>query len=416
MRILVISNLYPPTVIGGYEISCAQVVESLKQRGHEVKVLTSIPAVLPDPNDNVERMLRLTDVFSPDRPNVRSNLWELDGHLIDSGNIFQLLQVLTSFSPDVCYLWNLIGIGGIGLVACLEYTATPWVWQLGDAVPAQLCIFAGSVLPIAQEMSRRLTGRFVAVSRGLVNEVEHVVSLGGRVRIVPNWVVEAPGPPRRSYYKGGILKIIFVGQINQEKGAGIIVETAAELRRRGYHNFTIDLFGRGDLQGTHRRISGTGVQEAVHLRGWLARSLLGTELLTHDIFIYPTWSREPFAIAPLEAAAHGCVPLITSPSGPAEWLIGGVDCLKAARTSEAFADVIGQVLNKGLDLEPLGRRAAAVIQRDFSLTRVLPALEEELVAACREQRPGGDVRTAFRLAVIADALARSAINEPTAQA
>ena len=34
MRIVVLSNLYPPDVLGGYEIACAQAVDALRQRGH----------------------------------------------------------------------------------------------------------------------------------------------------------------------------------------------------------------------------------------------------------------------------------------------------------------------------------------------------------------------------------------------
>ncbi|NCC66085.1 MAG: glycosyltransferase, partial [Spirochaetia bacterium] len=41
MRILIISNLYPPHVLGGYEILCHQVVSYLLDRGHQVHVLTS---------------------------------------------------------------------------------------------------------------------------------------------------------------------------------------------------------------------------------------------------------------------------------------------------------------------------------------------------------------------------------------
>ncbi len=40
LRILVLSNLYPPAVIGGYEIECDTVVTHLRE-SHEVLVLTS---------------------------------------------------------------------------------------------------------------------------------------------------------------------------------------------------------------------------------------------------------------------------------------------------------------------------------------------------------------------------------------
>jgi hypothetical protein len=41
MRILVVTNLYPPHYQGGYEVRCAQVAEALRASGHDVCVLTS---------------------------------------------------------------------------------------------------------------------------------------------------------------------------------------------------------------------------------------------------------------------------------------------------------------------------------------------------------------------------------------
>src|SRR5437870_5404347 len=41
MKILVISNLYPPHYVGGYELHCEQITEGLRARGHEIQVLTS---------------------------------------------------------------------------------------------------------------------------------------------------------------------------------------------------------------------------------------------------------------------------------------------------------------------------------------------------------------------------------------
>ena len=39
MRVLVISNLYPPDVIGGYELCCRQVVDALRRRRHDMQHL-----------------------------------------------------------------------------------------------------------------------------------------------------------------------------------------------------------------------------------------------------------------------------------------------------------------------------------------------------------------------------------------
>src|SRR5436190_17861800 len=41
MKILVLTNLYPPHYVGGYELHCQTVVKALRKRGHEIAVLTS---------------------------------------------------------------------------------------------------------------------------------------------------------------------------------------------------------------------------------------------------------------------------------------------------------------------------------------------------------------------------------------
>ncbi|MGH2726757.1 MAG: glycosyltransferase family 4 protein, partial [Actinomycetota bacterium] len=40
-RILVITNMYPPHHLGGYELSCRDVVNRWRAMGHAVTVLTS---------------------------------------------------------------------------------------------------------------------------------------------------------------------------------------------------------------------------------------------------------------------------------------------------------------------------------------------------------------------------------------
>ena len=41
MKILIVSNLYPPHHQGGYELRCAQVTAYLQRQGHDVRVVTS---------------------------------------------------------------------------------------------------------------------------------------------------------------------------------------------------------------------------------------------------------------------------------------------------------------------------------------------------------------------------------------
>ena len=54
VRVLVVSNMYPPHHLGGYELSCRDTVERFRGRGHDVAVLTSTmrrPEVVDPPDE-----------------------------------------------------------------------------------------------------------------------------------------------------------------------------------------------------------------------------------------------------------------------------------------------------------------------------------------------------------------------------
>src|SRR4051812_11713646 len=67
VRILVLTNLYPPHYIGGYELICQTVVETLWQRGHFVPILTSdhqLTSARQQPDaPGVERLLKINGLY-----------------------------------------------------------------------------------------------------------------------------------------------------------------------------------------------------------------------------------------------------------------------------------------------------------------------------------------------------------------
>src|SRR5262249_10286774 len=114
MRILVISNFYPPHHIGGYELGCADVVRGLERRGHEVCVLTSrrgADAVVQ--SDGVYRLLR-ADCVPPEQAASQSVARIL---LKDLANRRAMKRVCSKFKPDLVYVWNAAGISTSVIVA-----------------------------------------------------------------------------------------------------------------------------------------------------------------------------------------------------------------------------------------------------------------------------------------------------------
>ena len=424
MKVLVLSNLYPPDIIGGYELGCQQVVDALRDRGHDVRVLTIAPRAPVPAEPHVVRSLKLSEVWNSNRyvrdksHDVTNRLVEAEATGVNAYNVHVLTRLIDEFRPDVAYVWSIVGVGGLGLMATLQHMPVPWVWHLMDDVPVQLCRTRGRVVePLRAEVNRQLDGQYLACSRQLVDEIEALgVPLRPNVAVVPNWVVGAAPPPRTAFYRAGeTLRVLAAGQVAQHKGVDILIEAVAEVRTRGFANLAVDIYGHVEDSFFPALVRRLGVDDLVTFRGARPHAELGRLFATYDLFAFPTWAREPFAFAPLEAAWRGCVPLMTPLGGNAEWAVHGVHALKAARSPTAFADALIGVLEGSIDLEPIARRASAVVGRDFHLDTQIVRIERALAeAADRPRARVGTAAEAYRLALLAEKLTRVLVQEAAA--
>ena len=98
--------------------------------------------------------------------------------------------------------------------------------------------------------------------------------------------------------------------------------------------------------------------------------------------------------------------------GNAEWFVHRVHCLKAERNPDAFADALAAILSGAIALEPIARRASAVVGRDFHMDSLIPRIERALASASGRSRDGaGTADEAYRMALLAEKLTRVFIQE-----
>ena len=109
MKILIISNLYPPFFMGGYELLCGDVVEGLKKRGHEVRVFTSTYGVNKLVHDD-----SVYRIFSTRYPLKQYKGWKILHFvpllLSELNDWRRFLQFYKRVSPDIIYIWNGLGL------------------------------------------------------------------------------------------------------------------------------------------------------------------------------------------------------------------------------------------------------------------------------------------------------------------
>src|SRR3954454_18191959 len=100
MRILIVSNLFPPVTTGGYEAECSAVAEHLR-RSHDVRGLTSTPrggGVPAQPG-----VLRELALLSADAAGARRAP-------IAALRASSVVRRLLGWRPELVYAWNCVGI------------------------------------------------------------------------------------------------------------------------------------------------------------------------------------------------------------------------------------------------------------------------------------------------------------------
>lgn len=107
MKILALSNLYPPNVVGGYEILCFNVMQALVERGHHITVLTSNygGGQVDFSGQKIMRTLNLLaaidNIYAPFPGDATERA------TINRNNRTTLQQTLAAEKPDIVFVWNL---------------------------------------------------------------------------------------------------------------------------------------------------------------------------------------------------------------------------------------------------------------------------------------------------------------------
>ncbi len=424
MKILVLSTYYPPDSATEAEVACQQAVTSLLTRGHDARVLTVTPRMPTPTDERVIRTLKLSDV-SPTNDyvsgrslDVSNRLLEAEATGVSAYNVHGLTQVIEEFRPDAAYVWNVVGMGGLGLLATLQHLGVPWVWHLTSAIPVRLCQSRGQVVaPLVREVNRQLAGYFLASSEVIIRQVEAAgITLGDRVEVVPPWVVGPAPMPRVGFFQPGeTLRVLAPG--GDPAATGLLIEAIAAVRDRGYTNLTLDLHGESTDPAPPTLARRLGVRDQIRFWQPRPRAEMARVWPLHDVLALATEAPDVGAFDPLEAGWRGCVPLVAALGGHADWAVHGVHCLKAARTAQAFADSFEAILTGAIPLEPLARRAAAAVGRDFHLDAQVPRIERALSRAANQPRlrvAPGTAAEAYRLALLAEKLTTILVQEAAA--
>lgn len=383
MRILVISNLLPPRMLGGFELAALTISRALRERGHEVLILTS-PAERYDDSQAgwVDRSLNLRELFVNVQPHHEEarEAERFASRVSNIQNTLIVLDRLRSFQPDHVMTFGLVGLGGLAILDAIRSAGIPITMNLGDDVPIQLVDgWEPEVLAHYEAPSPLFSSlRYAIISRTLQEEVAARIELGP-TQIIPRGAAHPDLVRTRPHRADGETRFVSSGIVSPHKGIDITVQAVALLKERGLDRFRVDVYGGGLHEEYRARTRELGLGDVIEFHGPTDQQAVLAAEAASDALVFPTWHREPFGNAPIEAAAAGCVPIITEDFGAAEWLVDGVHAIKIQRNPESLADAMERVIRGEVDLEAMAKAGRELAHGSLSFERTIIRLESWLL-------------------------------------
>lgn len=390
MRILVISNLYPPYYIGGYELACKDVVEGLRLRGHEVTVLTSTYGVTtPEVSNGVHRLLNHSFSGGYKSPNTIT-LWESIQY---SWNNYRLTKrFIKQFKPDIIYLWCLGNISTLFVMLAAESSKIPPVYHIFDywlqttieeckersnilkhcvRLIGKSCIIKRLKIDNLTFGSKRL--REIYAEHGITSKNSKVIYHGIHIQLYP---------AVNHLREDAVCKLLYAGQLIEAKGVKTIIEALSILiHRKGFRNFSLDIAGGGSMDyiAELKELIDNKLQKHINFCGKLPREELRNLFQSHDVFIFSSIWEEPFGIVLLEAMASGMAVIGTGTGGSKEILVDGESALVyPPGDSEALANAILRLAEDERLRARLGKKAVEHIRANFDIQMTIDRVEEYL--------------------------------------
>lgn len=385
MYVHVLTNLFPPDVLGGYELLARDVVDGLQERGHRVEVLTTGP---DRAEAGVARVLRLARSFGaePRRDRLRHlaaaawNRRALRAHLERRGRPDAVLAMsLRRLGIEPLRVYREERIGAVltvnddwpvayvpassGLAALLDRGR--WARHAWDGVGPERVVY------LSEAIRRHVLGAGAPLPAGRVQP--QGVPLG---LFTPRPFRPIPAAPT----------LLYVGRLHPSKAPEVPLDALASLRRRGVEarlvmagaavddSYRDALLSRSETLGLGGRVTWPG-----HVR----REELPELYRQADVFLFPcAFEGEGQGLTYMEAMASG-TPVVAYPRGGARELLerGGVAELARTCDGDGFADAIEALRGDEARARAQAEAARGLVERT-SLGAYVEALERELQEAC----------------------------------
>ena len=349
MKILFLSNFYPPHVIGGYETLCMEAAEGLAKHGHDVSVLTSTYGYDHESTEgHIHRLLslegdlqfyRMKDAWSYPRRKQR--------------NLEHLRRLIATHKPDILFVWGMWNMSNSLAYEAEKLMGSRVIYYLANPWPIEAnmhqAFWDASATSWAKHIAKqimRIPARLILNDewRNVPLQFEHapccsaaqrdqLLDAGVPLKDAPvlyegvdlkNYLAQAK---QRTYEdQDGKLSLVFVGILAEHKGVHTTIEALNQLSAEERKRVHLTILGKGHEQYEERLrslVSQYQLSDYVAFQPPISRAELPEFLGKFDALLLPSIWAEPLARIMQEGLACGMVVIGSANGGTAETIAHG---------------------------------------------------------------------------------------------
>ncbi len=411
MRILILTNLYPPHIIGGYELICQEQAEYLQTAGHQVTMLTSYYGLdKPTVEGNVHRIL--CDIGRRQKRNKKM-FGFISKHFPD--NDIQIVKsFIARYKPDLLYIFTLDRLT-LFLLPYLLTLSLPKVYfvsdywihintnELDERLTYWSTVSKNKFKQIFKNLFAKMTIKNLRYDKNRLSSEKiiftsyHLLESYKRqglpfinYQIIYNSINTAQYPAVPQNPDKKIIKFLYAGQVMDHKGVHTIIEAVHRLGEiLNLPQVKCTIVGNSTNQNyvTYLRklVADFHLQDDVTFQPAVKREQLIQFYHDTDIFIFPSIWEEPFSLTLLEAMACGLPVIGTTTGGSKEILKNKENCLVfPAGNSDALSQAMVELINDKQLRTKIAANARNVVLEGFDKQKKFKEIQQFLEGVFRK--------------------------------
>ena len=419
MRVLIVTNLYPPHYHGGYELRCAQVAEAMQSAGHTVRVLTSGYGMPRERLGRIERgteerhgvqvYRRLNQYILPPQPTGRP--WRVRQARREIADAGTFLRVVRDFRPDIVNWWSIYGLTKV-LLPLPQRCGIPdvhWIedsWMIedygreGESPEAFWSALwdanwgPRAVRPVFRFLTRlweRHVERKGIPTREFPNRPTHVCFVSEHLRTLhreagldfPSSEVIHGGVPVEQFYHPlgaatpsdvGRLRILYVGQLTRDRGLHTVIEALAHFAAGSRSRIVLTVAGVGRAQyerQVKQQVEALGLTECVTFCGKVPHDDMPRLYTAHDLLVFPSMRDEGLPLTMVEAMLAGCAVVTTGSGGAMEVARAANLPLFPKGDPVALTRILTHMMANPEEVREVAARGQKIALTEFSVDRMM---------------------------------------------